>query len=169
MIIGALLGGLIILMTKISPSGFIYADIDIRPRHTVTMDTFRFKVDTGANCTTISIAHLIELGYDEAWILKGKRMMGRAAPVLASGEILKDCYEVILPEIRIGSWVGYNWPFITSLSKPFKLLLGTNSLKFFNWKLDYDSLLCTFELRKNQRNFAFNESGQSIHAIGRGD
>jgi hypothetical protein len=41
----------------------------------------------------------------------------------------------ILPEIRIGDWVGYNWPVLTSLSAPFKFLLGTDSMQFFNWNL----------------------------------
>lgn len=78
---------------------------------------------------------------------------------------IEDCYEVVLPEIRIGDWVGYNWPFVTSLSVPFRLLLGTDSMQLFDWHFDYGKWRFSFELIPGRRKLLFNLQEQSIHAI----
>jgi hypothetical protein len=70
-----------------------------------------------------------------------------------------------LPEIHIGDWVGYNWPFITSLSVPFRLLLGTDSMAFFNWNFNYEQGVCAFDLIPGKRKLLFNQCEQSIHAV----
>ena len=124
-----------------------------------------YKVDSGASCTTISSVRLAELGYDEAWIKTGKLLEGNARPTVASALPVDDCYKIILPEIRIGDWVGYNWPFVTSLSVPFKFLLGTDSTQFFNWKFDYENGVCKFDLISGKRKLLFNQKEQSIHAV----
>jgi len=129
------------------------------------MATVRYKVDTGANCTTISHLQLSDLGYDQDWIKSGELLTGSACPTVASGNIISDCYQVILPEIRIGEWVGYNWPFTTSLSVPFRLLLGTDSMRFFNWHFDYENGVCNFDLIHGERKLLFNQKEQSIHAV----
>jgi len=133
------------------------------------MESIRYKVDTGANCTTIGYKKLSELGFDEDWVKAGKLLQNDARPTVASGLPIDDCYEVILPEIRIGDWVGYNWPFLTSLSVPFKFLLGTDSMKFFNWNFDYENGVCRFELIPSKRKLLFNQKEQSIHAIDEAD
>ena len=117
---------------QFDPLGFAIVRVYIRPEHNTTMAYVDYKVDTVAYCTTISRKRLIELGYDEKWITAGKLLKGDARPTVASGFHVDDCYEVVLPEIHIGGWVGYNWPVITSLSVPFKFLLGTDSIQFFN-------------------------------------
>jgi len=129
------------------------------------MASVDYKVDTGANCTTIGSRRLIELGYDESWIKSGKRLEGNNRPTVASGLPVDDCYEVILPEICIGSWVGYNWPVLTSLNVPFRFLLGTDSMQFFNWNFDYEKGVCKFDLVPGKRKLLFNQQEQSIHAI----
>ena len=145
--------------------GFAFLAIDIKPRISTTMERVVYKIDTGANCTTISYKQLARLGFDEAWIKEGKLLEGNARPTLASGMPMDDCYQIILPEIRIGDWVGYNWPFLTSLSLPFKFLLGTDSMQFFNWNFDYGNGVCKFELIADKRKVLFNQKKQSIHAI----
>jgi len=124
-----------------------------------------YKIDTGANCTTIGCDWLFERGYDVDWIKTGKLLEGNAHPTVASGLPVEDCYQVILPEICIGDWVGYNWPVITSLSVPFKFLLGTDSMQFFNWNFDYENGVCIFDLIPGKRKLLFNQKEQSIHAI----
>ena len=101
----------------------------------------------------------------ENWVKSGKLLRGNARPTVASGLPVDDCYEVIIPEICIGEWVGYNWPFMTSLSVPFRFLLGTDSMQFFNWHFDYANGVCRFELISNKRKLLFNQKEQSIHAI----
>ena len=152
---------------KFSPLGFAIIDVAVRPCNSPTMEIVKYKVDTGANCTTIGKKRLLGLGYDEDWIKLGKLLEGDERPTAATGLPIDDCYEVVLPEIRIGDWVGYNWPFTTSLSVPFKFLLGTKSMQFFNWNFDYENGLCKFDLIQGKRKLLFNQKEQSIHAIER--
>jgi len=146
-------------------SGFVYVTVDIRSFKSPAMSTVFYKIDTGANCTTISNVLLNDLGYDNDWIRSGVLLEGNASPTVASGSVLSDCYQVILPEIRIGEWVGYNWPFTTSLSVPFRLLLGTDSMRFFNWHFDYENGVCNFDLIPGERKLLFNQKEQSIHEV----
>ena len=150
---------------KFDPVGFVYLDLAIKPMYSQTMEMIKYKVDSGANCTTISHKQLFLLGYDRKWIESGKRLTGNARPTVASGILVDDCFEIILPEIRIGDWVGYNWPFLTCLSVSFKFLLGTDSMQFFNWHFDYENGVCKFELIPGMRKLLFNHEEQSIHAI----
>jgi len=150
---------------KFDPVGFVFLDVYIKPALSPTMERVNYKVDSGANCTTISHSELEKLGYDKNWIKAGKRMEGNARPTLASGIPIDDCYEVVLPEIRIGDWVGYNWPFMTSLSVQFKFLLGTDSMQFFNWNFDYGHGACKFNLIPGKRKLLFNQKEQSIHSL----
>ena len=150
---------------KFNQLGFTIIPLYARHKDTPTMFSRRYKVDTGANCTTIDKNLLFELGFDAEWIKSGKLLEGDARPTVASGLPLDDCYEVILPEIHIGDWVGYNWPVLTSLSVSFKYLLGTDSMQFFNWYFDYESGVCRFDLISGKRRLLFNKKEQSIHAI----
>jgi len=150
---------------KFNDAGFAIFPLYVKMKSTPTMISQRYKVDTGANCTTISKDWLLELGYDDEWIKSGKLLKGDARPTVASGLPLDDCYEVILPEIRLGEWVGYNWPVLTSLSLPFKFLLGTDSMQFFNWHFDYENEVCRFDLIEGKRRLLFNHEEQSIHSI----
>ena len=150
---------------KFNQLGFTIIPLYARHKETPTMFSRRYKVDTGANCTTIGKDLLLELGFDEDWIKSGKLLEGDARPTVASGLPLDDCYEVILPEIHIGGWVGYNWPVLTSISVPFKFLLGTDSMQFFNWHFDYGNGVCRFDLIPGKRRLLFNQKEQSIHAI----
>ena len=145
--------------------GFAFLYVDIKPRHSQTMRSFPYKIDTGANCTTISGKQLIALGFDADWIKSGKLLEGDERPIVASGYRMDDCYLVVLPEIRIGDYVGYNWSFMTSLSAPFKFLLGTDTMQFFNWFLDYGHGICKFDFIPGKRKLLFNSQEQSIHSI----
>lgn len=150
---------------KLNSLGFAIIRVYIRPNDNTTMAYTYYKVDTGANCTTISSKRLQELGYDKNWIKSGKRLEGNERPTVASGLVVEDCYRVILPEIQIGDWVGYNWPVLTSLSIPFKFLMGTDSMQFFNWHFDYENNICKFDLIPGKRKLLFNQKEQSIHAV----
>ena len=150
----------------INDLGFAIVSVNIKPMYSQTMEEYKFKVDSGANRTTISCDELLKLGYSEDWIKSGVHLKGDERPILASGIPLDDCYIVKLPQIAIGEWVGTNWPVLTSLSLPFKFLLGTDSMQFFNWTFDYRHMMCTFRLIDEKRNLPFGDYEQSIHSIG---
>jgi hypothetical protein len=150
---------------RFTPLGFANLRVFIRPKNNNTMLSTIFKVDTGANCTIIGSKRLNELGYDSDWIKPGQLLTGPERPTVASGVPLDSCYRVILPEIRIGDWVGYNWPVLTSPDFQFKFLLGTDSMQFFNWNFDYENHVCRFSLIPGKRKLLFNQQEQSIHAV----
>jgi len=150
---------------RLDKHGFAVFPVDFKPKNSNKMEAVLYKVDTGANCTTISYKKLYELGFDKNWIMSSKILLGNDRPTVASGVPVDDCYQVIIPEIRIGDWVGYNWPFMTSLSVPLRFLLGTDSLQFFNWHFDYENDICRFHLIPEKRKLLFNQKEQSIHTI----
>ena len=144
---------------------FAILPVYMKPRNSTVMVSVDYKVDSGASCTTAGHAWLNELGFDKEWIKSGKPLEGNERPTVASGLSVDGCYQVILPEIRICDWVGYNWPFITSLTVHLKFLLGTDSMRFFNWNFDYENGVCRFDLIPGRRKLLFNQQEQSIHAI----
>ena len=148
-------------------TGFAFVDVNIRPNEKQAMVPTIFKVDTGADCTTISSEQLLKLGYDEDWIKRGRLLVGDERPTVVSGLPLDGCYRVILPEIQIGEWVGYNWPMLTNLYSRFRFLLGTDSMQFFNWTFDYEHNVCRFSLIPNKRKILFRGQEQSIHEVER--
>ena len=152
---------------KLNSVGFAYVYFYIRPNNSTTMKHLSYKVDTGANSTTISKKWLNVLGYDDEWIKTGLLLEGDNRPTLAAGRPIDECFLISLPEIHLGGYVGYNWPFLVSMDDEiqFRLLLGTDSLRFFNWVFDYENGVCKFDLIPNMRKLLFNQEEQSIHAI----
>jgi len=150
------------------PHGFAYVRLFIRLSGNPLMLDISYKVDTGANSTTINRESLHRFGYDDNWVMKsGKLLVGTERPTVATGEPIDNCYITTLPEIQLGGYVGYNWPFLVSLNDEiqFRLLLGTDSMQFFNWIFDYENGVFRFDLIKGKRKLLFNQQEQSIHAI----
>ena len=148
--------------------GFAYVRLFIRPSANPLMLDISYKVDTGANSTTINREALQRFGYDESWVMNsGKPLVGAERPTVATGEPIDNCYITTLPEIQLGGYVGYNWPFLVSLNDnvQFRLLLGIDSMQFFNWHFDYENGVFRFNLIQGKRKLLFNRQEQSIHAI----
>ena len=152
---------------KFTPIGFAYVRFFIKLSNEPMMFGHPYKVDTGANRTTISRKALQELGYDYTWVSKGRLLTGAERPTVATGEPIDNCYMIALPEVQLGGYVGYNWPFLVSLNDDiqFKLLLGTDTMRYFNWDFDYENGVCRFDLVPGKRKMLFNQKQQSIHAI----
>ena len=121
--------------------GFAYVRFFIKPSDKPMMLDHPYKVDTGANSTTISKKALQNLGFDDNWVKLGKQLVESERPTVATGEPIDNCYMIALPEIQLGGYVGYNWPFLVSLNDDiqFRLLLGTDTMQFFNWEFDYEN------------------------------
>ena len=150
------------------PLGFAYVRFFIRPSDDPRMRVLLYKVDSGANSTTINREALQRFGYDDNWVMNsGKPLIGTERPTVATGEPIDNCYITTLPEIQLGGYVGYNWPFLVSLNDniQFRLLLGIDSMQFFNWHFDYENGVFRFDLIQGKRKLLFNQQEQSIHAI----
>jgi hypothetical protein len=150
-------------MAKVNfdPQGFAFIRMYVKEANTSQMARRFAKVDTGASCTTIDREWLNELGYDDNWIKSGEPCY----PTLADNKVVKDCYRVVVPELQFGGYVCRNWSFITSLSVPFRFLLGTDTMRYFNWILDYRNNICTYTLQPELRNTDFSSDEKSIHAM----
>jgi hypothetical protein len=54
----------------------------IKPKNSTAMLPIDYKIDTGANCTTIGNDFLYELGYDSDWIKTGQLLTNPERPVI---------------------------------------------------------------------------------------
>ena len=144
---------------------FAYIRVCIKLFNSPKMAYFNYKADSGANRTTISSKILNDLGYDNEWIKTGKLLIGDERPTVATGAFIDDCYIVSLPEITIGDYVGYNWSFLTSLSVPYRNLLGTDTMNYFNWEFNYEKNFCRYNIIPSKRTVLFNQKEQSMHSL----
>jgi len=120
---------------KLQEYGRAYVPIDIKPQDDITLDTLDFKVDTGADATTISKASLDKFGYDMGWIKQNAVMFkDDAKPTTASGDKINAGYVQLLL-INILGYEGKFWPFqiIMDDNRDFRNLLGRDLLTGFNY------------------------------------
>ncbi|MCL1998014.1 MAG: retroviral-like aspartic protease family protein [Turicibacter sp.] len=122
-----------------------------------------FKVDTGANISSISKTDLAKLGFDRAWILQNGELDENVD--IANGSTVNDCYRITLPQVRFGTYFCENALFITSLTDEMRNLFGLNFIRYFNWGYDYDAREVEY-----LRNRSGDDGGRyrfSIHEVDR--
>jgi len=133
-----------------SEYGRVYVPINIKPQDNVSLFPVRFKVDTGADTTTISKEDLVRLGYDIDWINQNAVIFkDENKPTTASGDRINAGY-VQLPLINILGYEGKHWPFqiILDESQDFRNLLGRDLLTGFNYWFSNDEDIFTIDRAK---------------------
>jgi predicted aspartyl protease len=133
-----------------SEYGRVYLPIEIKPNDAVIMSPVKFKVDTGADGTTISKNDLFDLGYDMDWLKQNTVVYSDIdKPTTASGEKINAGY-VQLPLINIFGYEGKYWPFqiIIDEDKDFRNLIGRDLLTGFNYWFNNDEDIFTIERAK---------------------
>jgi predicted aspartyl protease len=109
-----------------------------------------FKVDTGADTTTISKSSLAWIGYDIKWIEKNAVIYkDEDKPTTATGDKINAGY-IQLPLIHILGYEGKHWPFqvIIDKDKDFRNLLGRDLLTGFNYSFSNDDDVFTIDRAK---------------------
>jgi len=109
-----------------------------------------FKVDTGADYTTISKVALARIGYDMGWIKQNAvAFEDKDKPTTADGTKVNAGY-IQLPLINILGYEGKQWPFqiIVDEDKDFRNLLGRDLLTGFNYCTNNDEKKFTIEKTK---------------------
>jgi len=139
-------------MTEISfkEYGRVYIPVNIKPLHDITLREAVFKVDTGADTTTISKKDLHKLGYDMDWIKQNATVYeDKDKPTTAAGEKINAGY-VQLPLINILGYEGKNWVFqiIMNEKQDFRNLLGRDLLTGYNYSFDNDKDIFTISRTK---------------------
>ena len=156
-------------MTKISFEEFgrVYIPVDIKPLNDITMIPVRFKVDTGADISTISKPELEILGYDMDWIRKNATIFSdEHKPTTASGEKIAAGL-IQLPIINILGYEGKCWAFqiIMDKEQDFKNLLGRDLLAGFNYQFDNDNDIFSIDKTKTFKPRYKFLPGQEIHEL----
>ncbi|MCL2171732.1 MAG: retroviral-like aspartic protease family protein [Defluviitaleaceae bacterium] len=154
--------------TKIDFSEYsrVYVTINFKPHGKTTMLPDDFKVDTGADFSTVSKGSLYDLGYDSKWIYANLVDKSTGTITTASGDEIKSAL-VQLPIINILGYEAKNWPFLIALDddKDFRNLLGRDLLSGFNYSFNNDNKV--FEIAR-AKSFEFILSkfpNQEIHDI----
>jgi len=136
-------------MTKVvyEKYGRVYIPINVKLKNGVDMVPTLFKVDTGADKSTISKTDLDLLGFDMDWIRENVVKFGDAEkPSTASGDRVNAGY-VQLPLINILGYEGKYWPFqvVIDENKNFRNLLGRDLLTGFNYCFNSDEDIFSIE------------------------
>lgn len=138
------------LKFSFSEYGRVYVPIDIKPIDSVVLSPNVFKVDTGADTTTISKDTLIKLGYSMDWIKQNSIIYkDEDKPTTAAGDKVDAGY-IQLPLINILGYEGKNWRFeiIMDEKHDFRNLLGRDLLTGFNYQFDNDNDVFTISRAK---------------------
>lgn len=126
---------------KMPDSGRIICRVLIRPFDSPIMMRFLYKIDTGADFSTISKDALCELGYTSEWIATNKKP-SKGTISVATGEEVESFY-VEIPLINIYGVRGRNYPLNILMDKEEELPKPTcEGCKYTKpKKLDYRLLL----------------------------
>jgi len=132
------------------------------------MDATDFKVDTGADMTTISKKDLVDIGFNKDWIIKNAKRKSDSVMTTATGDTVNAFY-IQLPLINVLGYEARNWPLAIliedSWDKDFKNLLGRDLLSGFNYK--FNNIQDLLEIERNptfRKRYNFLEN-QEINVI----
>jgi hypothetical protein len=147
--------------------GRVFVPIHVKPLKKTVMRQLQFKVDTGADMSTISKVDLKSLGYDMNWIKQNAVVLeDNDKPTTASGDKVDAGY-VQIPLINILGYEGKLWSFqiIMDEKQDFRNLLGRDLLVGFNYNFDNDVDIFTISRTKAFKPRYKFLPGQEIHEI----
>jgi len=152
---------------RIPDSGRIICEVYIKRYDSPLMQAIEFKIDTGADFSTVSKDTLLRLGYTTDWIDKNKKISKQPISV-ASGEEIESYY-INLPKINIYGIEGTDYPFGILMDKSseypkpsckgckyteakkfdYRMLLGNDILSCFKTEIDWDNNSINLERRRS--------------------
>ena len=130
----------------LSDEGRSYLQIYMKPNKRTTLSRVQFKVDTGADFTTISKKELVLLGYSYEWLEEHMKVDVTHTLSRAGGKPQPAYYIQITVSNILGREL-LNWPFYIRKERDldFPNLLGLNLLIYFNICFDYREWTFTIE------------------------
>jgi len=155
----------------ISPEGRGIIDVFLKPLNEVILEPKDFKLDTGADITTISKETLNELGYDNDWIT-ANAITDPNRTMQSAGVEKKSATYVILPAVNFFGRDLVNWPLhiLADDDKDYPNLIGLDILRYFvvtfdfaKWELiliPIDEPKKTNIILENQRIYTVNTAGE---------
>ena len=155
----------------ISPEGRGIVDVFLKPLNEVILEPKDFKLDTGADVTTISKETLNELGYNNDWIA-ANTITDPNRTMQSAGVEKKSATYVILPAVNFFGRDLVNWPLhiLVDDDKDYPNLIGLDILRYFvvtfdfaKWELiliPIDNPKKTNIILENQRIYTVNTVGE---------
>lgn len=147
--------------------GRVFVPLHVKPTDNTVMLPIDFKVDTGADMTTISKKDLLRLGYDSDWVKQNAVVFeDKDKPTTASGDKVNAGY-VQLPLINVLGYEGKYWTFqiIMDENQDFRNLLGRDLLTGFNYNFDNDNDIFTISRTKTFKPLYKFLPNQEIHEL----
>ena len=114
--------------------------INIKPFDELELRNVKFKLDTGADITTINKNELKVLGYGKEWI-SNNMSKHPALTITRAGSKNEPAYYVQIPKCNILGRDLFNWPIYIrpETDKDFPNLLGIDILHNFDFDFRYSS------------------------------
>jgi len=149
---------------KFKKFGRVFLPIYFKPFGAFEMKSILYKVDTGADVTTISKLDIYALGYDEKWI--SGNIVSRGSATTATGDYVETAL-LRIPLLNVLGYEAKNWLFSIVLEdgKDFRNLLGRDLLAGFDYT--FRNSLNVFEIERTSKFVAIYplEYGQEIHEV----
>ena len=134
---------------KLTIEGRAIVRLNMKPLNALKLERVFFKLDTGADLTTISKKDLGALGYDANWIQTNTiRDLSRSLSS-AGGRSLPANY-ITIPISNLFGRDFKNWPFYIRVEtdRDFPNLLGIYVMSNFNFTFNYDTGYLEVDLAK---------------------
>jgi len=124
---------------KLSNEGRAMVQMCMKPFDNLRLEKVQFKVDTGADLTTITKKELNVLGYTADWI-KANTIKEEKRTISSAGGRNQHAYYVQIPISNLFGKDFKNWPFYIRIEddRDFPNLLGLNVLTYFKFAFQYD-------------------------------
>ena len=152
------------MIIKFSELDRVYVPIYIKPLNSYTMLQREFKVDTGADSTTISKEVLYNMGYTPQWV--NSNIIEKGFITLANNTEV-EAGVIQLSVINILGYECKQWPFIIIIEDgvDFRNLLGRDLLAGFNYMFNNDKKEFNIENSKSFSYIGKRYKGQDIHNL----
>jgi hypothetical protein len=140
--------------------GRVEFDAEVMTADRLSLDTVKFKLDTGSDFTTLSLADLHLLGYSDTF-LQSCPVFGEA--ITPAGEVTLQYIEHI--SLKLGDREIQDCRIFFALGSPMRSIFGCDILKYFNYAVDFDK--GEFLLNKTDRvpALSFGETPIQIYSI----
>ena len=122
----------------LSHEGRAIVEMFLKPMNKVILKSVDFKLDTGADVTTISKDTLNRLGYNNDWIT-ANAITDPNRTMQSAGVEKKSATYVILPAVNFFGRDLVNWPLhiLTDDEKDYPNLIGLDILRYFVVTFDF--------------------------------
>ena len=137
----------------LSKEGRAIIYVKLKPFNSKILESKEFKIDTGADLSTISKGYLIDLGYSKEWINKNIKLDPYSSLSRAGGEE-EPAYFIQIANASILGLPLINWAFyiIPDWKYDFSNLLGINILLYFKFYFDYTTWKLNIRPERNPLN-----------------